>query len=455
MSKFIIVDSNITGTGGHYLEYALQLFEIAHQEGHENHLIPNIAFRPTAADIFKSHPTFDFDMWGACPAVDNDPENEFTETDLNYLRKHYSASGLLWAATHHMGPVQQYAAEAPLPLPAARALDRFARLRPLANANLPLEAALRRRKAPPRSQADDRRIRYLAMAESIRTAATGAARPPPTADSTRLLVSAIGPERYGAGLQSALRAISIDEDDHVFIPTLSLGEASAVRDLLNRNGEMRKASWSLLFRRDAYRGHSNEWEAQEWRVHAWRNFFLSLVPLTSHMRLQFFTDTDPLTAQYNRFSGPVFRTTGVPARPLPPQSEEAAAPRASTIEISFLRDGRTDHGREYLATLLNGLSDDILSSVRVFAWEVACATLPDAAEIAPLRPYTTDVLEVMPPCDEVGETEWDASIVVLIEPSWRRHQHHRHRSRPRAAEVDCGASNGQQGDNPALRVAKS
>ena len=98
MAKFILIDSNIAGSGGHYLEYAEQILEVAEQSGFECILAANKAFNPGDTPRgYSSRSIFPYDMWGRNLSRGRGTQNEFTADDRRYLRDYYSLGGLLLA----------------------------------------------------------------------------------------------------------------------------------------------------------------------------------------------------------------------------------------------------------------------------------------------------------------------------------------------------------------------
>ena len=93
--KFVLVDSSISGSGGHYLEYAEQVFEAAAHAGFACFLIANRAFKLDPGLGTTTFPVLPLDMWGNNLALRDDNDNSFSEEDRRSLRLHFGRLGLL------------------------------------------------------------------------------------------------------------------------------------------------------------------------------------------------------------------------------------------------------------------------------------------------------------------------------------------------------------------------
>ena len=312
MPKFILIDSNIAGMGGHYLEYAEQILQVAEQRGFECILAANNAFSPAATSPrYSSRSIFPFDMWGRNLSRGRQAPDEFTADDRRYLRDYYSLAGLLWNASAALSVTRHYSQQTTLPSALAR------RLRQVHAARIKVEAleGAQDDDEQPHSEAENRALRYRRFRQTLARSAAGSV---PTHAEYALLADLVRQSRaadtYGAAIARLLTEAAVGADDHIFIPTLSLAEARSIRDLMRRDERARQPHWSLLFRRDVYHGYSSEWPKQDWSVHEARNLFASFLPLTRSVRLSFFTDTDLLTKQYDKLGSVPFHTTAIPVR---------------------------------------------------------------------------------------------------------------------------------------------
>lgn len=440
--KFILVDSSVSGSGGHYLEYAEQVFDAAQIAGFSCVLIANTAFRPDAAMDAEIFPVLPLDLWGNNLALRHDKNNVFTEDDRRFLRLHFGRTGVLWAAANNMEAVRHYAREVPLSKTAAKRLATFARLAAPIQQRYRTILAAESSDRIPSSHREERSQRYHALRQAIREVvpqpAAGPLRPAdPETGAGDLYQHSARAEGYERAIENVLHRVGADDDDLVFIPTLSFSEATAVRNLLARSETARAPSWCLLFRRDVYRGYTPDWEAQEWNVHALRNLFASFVHLAERARVKFLCDTEELARQYRHFQTGPFTTVAIPVRTRTPAQPEGLprargeAPSAEgRIEILYRRDTRFEHGYDYLSYVLDALPQELLARARVSATRAASQPPPGNDDFggtlarARLRPYDTDCYR------EIAEPRlrldgWRAlmrlfRIAVFVEPEAAR-----------------------------------
>lgn len=321
VAKFLLIDSNIAGSGGHYLEYAEQVLESASLNGFECHLAANRAFKQQNLKAkYVSHSVFTYDMWGRnLSERATETSNTYTEADHRYLRHIYSRVGLIWRAASSLDSTRHYAQQTTLPGRLARRLARAHELQERIKGLFDLHQV----EGDSMSSEGRRAREYQRFRETLRAASL----PGPIASGAdpvllHILTSGRAADSYGSAIGELLEKLDFGDGDHVFIPTLSIAETRAVRDLLRVAPNARKPKWSLLFRRDVFDGYSFFWPAQEWQVHEARNLFASFVPLYREATVAFFTDTDRLTEQYERLGSVQFRTTVIPVRTAPPTSKD-------------------------------------------------------------------------------------------------------------------------------------
>ena len=421
MRKFILIDSNIAGQGGHYLEYAEQILEIASNLGFACHVVTNRAFKPKEGNLgYTSHPVFGYDMWGKNISLAFDKTNEFSAADRRYLGFHYSRAGLLWQATEHVDTVRHYSQHTTLPATIAKRFSKAQQFRALAERQF---NQLPEEKAPPATHIEARKRKYDRLHAAARKALTAekasSVRPDPVIE--QMAQASTAADGYAEQIARILTNIEITAEDVIFIPTLSLAEARSVRDLLRRSSMARRPSWVLLFRRDIYSGYSPHWSQQEWVVHEARNLFASFLSLPDGCRVSFLTDTDMLTRQYNRLHSVPFRTTAVPVR-VPDSQAEPQPDARERIKVVLLRDTHSNHGISYLAQILEKLDPGELQTLHfvIPAKSLDIDTSSDAAweraSIARLRPYKPDVVTIVDKDVPLEQVLGDADVCVAIEP---------------------------------------
>ena len=439
--KLVLIDSSISGSGGHYLEYAEQVFHAAKTSGLSGVLIANAAFRPGPELGAKVFPVLPLDMWGNNLALRHDANNRLTDDDRRFLRLSFGRIGLLWAAANNLDAVRNYASEVPLSKAAAKNLATFAHLSPSIQQRYRAILAQQSSTRIPASHSEERSQRYDALRQAGREIARQRSPAPaatdPDAIGGDLYRHSSRADAYGRAIEHVIGEIGITPDDVVFIPTLSFSETTAIRNLLARSRTARTPSWCLLFRRDVYRGYTPDWEGQEWNVHALRNLFASFVHLAERARIKFLCDTDELSRQYGQFQTGPFTTVAIPVRTrsvapsqLPLAGGKDAHAAEGRIEIIYRRDTRFEHAFDYLSYILDALPQPMLGRVRVSATRAASVPPPGSADDggtlarARLRPYQIDCYREIPE-PRLRLDGWRAvmrlfQIAVFIEPGGAR-----------------------------------
>jgi len=411
--KFILVDSSVSGSGGHYLEYAEQVFEAAQAAGFSCVLIANTAFRPGEGLGAEAFPVLPLDMWGSNLALRHDSTNVLTDDDRRFLRLNFGRIGVLWAAAANIEAVRNYAREVPLSKTAAKNLAALVRLYAPIQQRYRTILAYQSSDRIPSSHSQERSQRYDALRQAVREVAGQRVPGPPPADPDAdggdLYQHSARAEAYARAVEGVFREVGIGPDDVIFIPTLSFSETTAIRNLLARSKTARVPTWCLLFRRDVYRGYTPDWEAQEWNVHALRNLFASFGHLAERARIKFLCDTEELSRQYGHFQTGPFTTVAIPVRTRtlggsrPPAAGAEQAPAAQgRIEILYRRDTRFEHGFDYLSYIFDVLPQESLTRIRLSA--TRAASEPPLGEADPggslararLRPYQIDCYREIP-----------------------------------------------------------
>jgi len=419
LPKFLLVDPNITDSGGHYLQYAEQILEVAARRGFECHLGANRAFGDQNPDrAYSVHSVFLLDMFGRNHSQRQASPNRLTDIDRRYLRDYYSLAGLVWNASKALEVTRHYARHTTLPSSFARRLVDVHRIRTRVESLL---QATDESADVGYADLDERALRYHRFRAALQRAGQGDHRSEPEfetlAEILRLSRAADG---YGASLSRLVNHLELGAADHVFIPTLSLSEARAIRDLLRKDQRAQRPRWSLLFRRDVFEGYSVDWPKQDWASHEARNLFASFMPLLDRVKISFFTDTNRLTAQYEQLGSVPFRTTAVPVRAAKPSTRELVG--ASIARLLVLCSVDISTNLVCFAELLESLSPKDLQKVHFLlpAWKDENDTdnqtdLELRLAMARLRPYLGDVVTLLEPGQDVRNHVSSVDACLLID----------------------------------------
>lgn len=200
---------------------------------------------------------------------------------------------------------------------------------------------------------------------------------------------------FGADSLRLFGQIHVGQGDVVFIPTLAEPEMLGLLRVFERNPAAAHASWHLLFRRNIFVGREPDYLAQDEKLRPLGTALRRFIQRTAGARVYFYTDTERLTAQYNRLGVARFETLPIPAdegfraqgagfsdapadtgqttdcvspplrASVEPAARVTAACRASTTagatrrwHIVYLGDARTEKGYHHLPRLVAELTAD-------------------------------------------------------------------------------------------------
>jgi glycosyltransferase involved in cell wall biosynthesis len=141
-------------------------------------------------------------------------------------------------------------------------------------------------------------------------------------------------------------AVPLHEGDIVFLPTVAEADMLGLADFFRADRTTIKAAWHLLFRRDLPPGDA--------ALQRLRRHFERFQSERSGHCVSFYTDTEPLTAQYNGLGGVTFRTLPIPTQSAtghrPPALKSAT--REPLRHVVYLGDARTEKGYHWLPRLV-------------------------------------------------------------------------------------------------------
>ena len=363
MVKFILCDPSITGTGGHYLEYAVRVLEAARKKGLEPGLAVNAAFDGFVADITVEKP-FRYDIWGEVPTRKKRPLGPRTALDKKLLRYKCSRFGSVWEAVKDQPALEHY--------------NRY-------SGGSAFELRWAKRLASIRDQVESRlvddqvagKLDEFNDTEMLLHEARVAAGLCLKADKTGAHKSKLTPALVSKGLKnvSALQFCSalgvvvdrfaLSADDHIFLPTMSWTDLAGLQHFRARHKD-RCPQLHLLFRRNIFRDYADRWQAQGFDVHELSHLFAQVASTNSDKKVFCYTDTVPLTAQYEELGSGPFVPLPIPA----PQVRSPRRKDGDVVRIAYLGDARTEKGFQYLPALVRAVSGALWRSRVVF--DVQC-----------------------------------------------------------------------------------
>lgn len=370
--KFILIDQSIASIAGHHYEYAVHVLEAAQRAGYEPFLATHVRFSKSSHHSpWRTFPIYRYGFWAAQETAQFGLVN-WILGQLGWLRfrwrlfYHYSLFGLLWAVRDRFSdfllkqPLDRaHLASLATLIPAAILLKlvRFLFLLLLLPVMLLVflgrsAARLLRAGGFPQSylrslladaadawnfaaQVFARRLDFLSWWQQYRCLAAF------RKDTARLL-----------------RDIQPAAGDIIFVPTLSGIELMGLGDYLRTRKP--GPSWHLLFRRDIYPGREAAWPAEEWRVQGLRNSMLAGASKLKGHDVRFYTDTDELTAQYNRLGVFSFRTVPIPHTHTPRPEQAPSGP----LRVIYVGDARREKGYHLIPHLIEDLWEDYIATGR-------------------------------------------------------------------------------------------
>ncbi len=454
MKKLLVIDQSIRGSGGHHLEYAMRVLQAARAEGFEPILASHQTFKEVAADGVRTVPAFRYTYW----------ENLHRESTLFRMRVRavklrraarawlnaqarrvyygfvYSEAGLAAQRAQEISGlgdplVDIFASglsKSPTGSWSLRAWRVF--LLGLAFMRVQLRAVLGLYGRLPsllrRALHKIYRIVWRVMRFFIKLTLliVGAV------VGTALLPFFFVAGMFGAGLghraafrkdlEKALKAADMSSGDVIFVPTLGETEMLAIADLCEKSRSFSKFSWRLLFRRNVYSGRASNYSKQNDSIEA-RRFRLALSEAVAKFRqtdVRFFTDTDPLTVQYNLPMICEFETVPIPVPVLPASPLSKGTSSSHGLVAGYMGDARDEKGYALLPAMMDHIHRELQLSGRLRLIAQSNFNLPKGepgsvkARLA-LSAFSSDFCELIEgPFDSEEYKHWLSQMDIVLAP---------------------------------------
>lgn len=361
MSKFILIDHSIVDVGGHYYEYAVRVLRAAEAAGYEPLLATNQRLRDVERLPWRVVPIYQYDFFEPKPPrMLGDIARSLTSVRRRAARLKYrflfSPLVLLLIKrlprpkklAKHRFPVTAVAASVLVYL--VRGYLVVARFIPAVR---PMAHAVRR---------------FFSVARHLWRPFSGRRHVP-----TQQIHGLFKRMAFAIDSRRLFRQVQLDRGDIVFIPTLTEADMLGLLAMFKSNPNTAKATWHLLFRRNIYLGREPNYAAQDAAQASRKKAFRRFQSRLCGQRVFFYTDTEPLTAQYNRLGVALFRTAPIPVAadyrapehglPWPsrlsldglgrPSSPAPAIDGNRLLHVVYIGDARTEKGYHWLPHLVS------------------------------------------------------------------------------------------------------
>jgi hypothetical protein len=372
--KFILIDNSISGFAGHYYEYAVHVLRAARDSGYRCYLATNLAFSGENEEEteWRIIPAYHYKFWTLLPPPQWPRFLRAMGAAYSRLRfwsvfrRRFSTWGIGLQLRHNIGG---YFATPPWGL---GRLVEAAFLLPFAIAAkilrlvlLPVAAliwVLLRIPAIVRLVANTRWTRPISepLYNLVAGEASGLKRMLTMLVSSRIAVlqfikQLVCTHRFAKDSAALFERLDVGPDDVVFVPTASGVEMMGIGKFLARHPQACQPSWHVLYRRDLYRGRVADYGRQEEKQQDLRRTFRAFEKVVQgRARIYYYTDTEELTAQYNRLGVGLFSTVPIPHTHEPPPATRRDGP----LRVTYVGDSRTEKGYAWLPHLILDLAGD-------------------------------------------------------------------------------------------------
>lgn len=373
--KFILVDQSIAGIAGHHYEYAVHVLRAAEKLGYEPHLVSNVAFeRSPEQPPWKTHHVYQQGFW----AAEGAPKLNLVALAIEILARirfrwmfayQFSLPGLLWTyrdnLTEFIGVQTLRRGNlfelAPLVLLASllKTLRFMVMLLLLPVALIvfgyrAVKGLLKLGRFP---------SSYLHhLTADARDAGRFFQK---TFSQRNVWMKRLQRRSHGKAFRrdtdKLLRIVQPVEGDIVFIPTLSVTELVGLAELIETTAEARRPTWHLLFRRNIFLGREVDYQHQQAYVSEFQQSLRLSAGKLRGANVRFYTDTEELTAQYDRLNVLPFQTVPIPHTHIP---ETRGTPKGA-LRILYIGDARGEKGYHLLPGIIENLWERYVETGRV------------------------------------------------------------------------------------------
>jgi glycosyltransferase involved in cell wall biosynthesis len=386
MSKFLIIDPSVKGTGGHYYEYALRVLRAARDQGHVPLLVAHRDAPRMGEPGFSVLRHFHFSFFENSEWLGTDElraREELEKQELRaaqserrnaqrFARKNMSRSGLDRARAAEIQSTSDPSfalmssgwaeyRSSPRRLLAGLAMRRISALATRINGRLNRSSLL--------NGISSRTSRALTTFGRLATIGfkVGSALALAPVGPLREAISPSNRQRiFESDLLASLRQARAKAGDVVFVPTLGEVELAGIVALCQRAPLARTLRWRLLFRRDIFSNSmaSRTREADQPELRRMRSLLSFARNALRDIDVEFFTDTTQLSAQYTSLGIFPFRTAPIPVDERFARTQKRRVAN-DPIVFTYLGDARTEKGYASLPGAVDQIAHDLILPRRV------------------------------------------------------------------------------------------
>ncbi|MBV9122948.1 MAG: glycosyltransferase [Planctomycetes bacterium] len=371
MAKLILIDHSLTDMGGHYYEYAVRVLQAAAEAGYTPVLATNRLFEEEEAP-WEVWPVYEYGFWGKPP--DRKKKARRGRSWLSprvWVRRVLGCLGwcqvrLVFSPVGLIKAYRQYPPEEILQRLHVGAINRWtavvfflflycwkiaAATFRLLKAVVPCPGYVQ--KLVPAVKQFGRALFWPAVVALPRGKWIKTWR----ANNQKAAT-------FGRDTLTLFTRVALGKGDLVLIPTLAEPELMGLVEYFRQDPRSRQAHWHLIFRRHIYQGREPEYGLQDEKLRPLRNALRFFQENLTGQTISFFTDTDQLTAQYNRLGVARFRTLPIPVR-RDYYNAPSGRPATAPMNIIYVGDARPEKGYQHLPVVVQDLWLDYVQTRRV------------------------------------------------------------------------------------------
>lgn len=379
--KFVLIDQSLTKIGGHHFEYAARVIRSAQDMGYDPVVLAHRNFDTRVKLPCPLVPIYRFGFWERPGSRKTRKKPDAAaETFLRTVRWEYSPLGAAWLGAEDLDSFlfnRQFSPQSRWDFPRTLA---FYRARKTHQQML----AWRQRRATAKQVTGGDNTNKAALGLSERLRGLFSRKVP---DVTWHRGTWKKAKAFADDTWRGLKSFHLKRGDIVFIPTVNFTELRGVVECVKANPRLSEVSWHFVLRRDLFHGNPPDFRDQLYTVHPEKLAIMSALQVIPPDRLFLYTDTEPLTEQYNLLNAHAFQTLPIPIEPLyRTEVGEAGLEKGPPLNVVYAGDARAEKGYQHIPDLVKAVRKDLVDTGLVrFRLQSNINMSPPEPEIATAR----------------------------------------------------------------------